>query len=393
MRKRKARHQKPSHEQEARPEQPARHESEFCQYRWTGQAATDEFFKLHYEQAFGGTGDSGVVLPPHSLSVSRQPTVGDALVNAYAHGLEYAEQVFTGGGGGLSLVIFGGIPFAYVTVSMWTDIIGGLLSLLLVAFLTAFSLAGLFLLFRFDTTGYRYTPVMFNRALGKVHVFRPETDLFSFRPLWGGGKYRIDTYDWSCVRAQVTRFRVFTGSVAQDNARLGCIVAQAPGSTNVVAEFPIGVSTTALAIQVLLDHWEHIRRFMEHEGPLLQEGEGPYEEWGTHSLLGAFFFGQPLLDLGNSPRSAAKADPLTSIWQVAAVFLFPLLASFGLLRWLSYHLRGQPQWPAEILASVGGAALHGGDLEAWRGMIPDWPKRIETPAQPALETNLKESGT
>ena len=72
-------------------EQLVANESDFCRYRWLGQAAMDEFFKLHSASAFGGTGDSGVVLPPHSLSVSRRPTVGAAVVNAYAHGLEYAE--------------------------------------------------------------------------------------------------------------------------------------------------------------------------------------------------------------------------------------------------------------------------------------------------------------
>ena len=351
-------------------EQLAANESDFCRYRWLGQAAMDEFFKLHSASAFGGTGDSGVVLPPHSLSVSRRPTVGAAVVNAYAHGLEYAERVVAAGGFGLFLTIFAGIPFGYATADMWRGIVSGPFSLLVLAALIGFCTACLLLLFRLDTVGYRYTPVLFNRASGKVHVFRPEVALFSLRPLWGGGRFSIETYDWSCVRAQVTRSRVVTGSLAQDNAQLGCIVLQDQKTPNVVAEFPIGVSTTALAVQVLLDHWEHIRRFMEHEGPLFLEGEGPHEDWGTQSFFGALFFGQPLLDLGRDARPAAQADAVTSLVQIVTIFLSPVLACIGVLRWVSYHLKGQPKWSAEILASVGGAPLKGAQLHVWRKVIP-----------------------
>lgn len=245
----------------------------------------DEFFKLHADPAFGGTGDSGVVLPPHTLSVSRQPTAGTAVVNAYAHGLEYAEQVMAAGGFGLFLAIFAGIPFGYTSAAMLRGIVSGPISLLVVIALIGFCTACLLLLFRLDTVGYRYTPVLFNRAAGKVHVFRPEVEFFSLRPLWGGGRFSIETYEWSCVRAQVTRSRVVTGNLAPDNAQLGCIVLQDPKTPNVVAEFPIGVSTTALAVQALLDHWEHIRRFMEHEGPLFQEGEGPLKTGARKALL------------------------------------------------------------------------------------------------------------
>jgi hypothetical protein len=380
---RKWRQRQSAREREA--EQRAANESDFARYDWTGQKAGDEFFKLHDQPQFGGTGSSGVVLPPHSLSVSRHPTVGAAVINAYAHGLEYAEQVFGAGGLGLFSVIVWGIPFGYMTASMWADIGGFLFPLL-----TAFSVAGFLFMYRFDTVGYRYTPVMFNRALGKVHVFRDQTKLFSLWPLWGGGKCRIDTYDWSCVRAQVSRFRTFSGTVAQDNAKLGCIVLKAPDRAELAAEFPLGITSSALAVQNLLDYWEHIRRYMEHESPMFPEGEGPYEQPTTQSLLGAIFFGQPFIGPGWR-ENYETADVPMMLWQILALFLFPVTMTFGLLRWVSLHIRTKPKWPAEILASVGGAALHGDNLDAWRKVIPERPTRIEAPAQPALEANLKES--
>lgn len=363
-------------------EQRAANESDFCQYDWTGQKAADEFFKLHHEAAFGGTGSSGVVLPPHSLSVSRHPTVGAAVVDAYAHGLEYAEQVFGAGGIGLFFLLFG-IPLVVLLYPL-----DGFHDMSIVGWLMfPFTLACLWFMYRFDTAGYRYTPVMFNRALGKVHVFRDRTKFWSLWPLWGGGESRIDTYDWSCVRAQVSRFRVFTGNVAQDNAKLTCPVFK-PGSTELAAEFPLGITTSALAIQNLLDHWEHIRRYMEHESPMFPEGEGPYEQPTTQTLLGALFFGQPFVGPGWRENWETKDVPMM-LWQVIALFLFPVTMAIGLLRWVSLHIRTKPEWPAEILASVGGAALKGGDLDAWRKVIPERPTRIEAPAQPALEANLR----
>jgi hypothetical protein len=379
---RKWRQRQSAREREA--EQRAANESDFAHYNWTGQKAGDEFFKLHDEPAFGGTGSSGVVLPPHSLSVSRHPTVGASVINAYAHGLEYAEQVFGAGGVGLFSAAMG----AFFLLLFVPTLLDGTLAfdftssviLLTLVFIGLMTWLGS----RFDTIGYRYTPVMFNRALGKVHVFRDHTKFLSLWPLWGGGNHAIDTYDWSCVRAQVSSFRTFSRTVAQDNAKLGCLVFKAPDQPEVVAEFPIGITSSALAVQNLLDYWEHIRRYMEHESPMFPEGEGPYEQPTTQSLLGALFFGQPFIGPGWREQYQ-NADTLTVIWQGISLFLFPITMLFGLCRWVSYHIRSEPKWPAEILASVGGAALKGGDLEAWRGLIPERQRRVDTPANPMIE--------
>jgi len=351
----------------------ATEESEFCSYQWTGQRAADEFFKLHANPAFGGTGATGVVLPPNSLSVSRRATVGNSVINAYANGLEYAEQVFSAGG----FMLFGFVVFGYLTVLLITMLpdVGGVLFPSLVVL----CLVGLWFMFRFDTVGYRYTPVLFNRALGKVHVFRDQTRFWSLWPLWGGGAHRVDSYEWSCVRAQISRFRVFTGNVAQDSARLGCIVLKAPDRAELVAEFPLGVTTSALAIQNLLDHWEHVRRYMEYEGPMFPEGEEPYKEVTTQSLLGAVFFGQPFIGPG-AKEAFVTTDMGVSfvlvVWQILALFLFPVTLTIGLLRWASLRIRTKPKWPVEVLASVGGKVLNGDELNTWRGVIPEKPGRV-----------------
>jgi len=343
-------------------------ESEFCSYQWIGQASAEQFFRLHENPAFAGTGSTGVLLPPNCLAVSRRPTVGIAVINAYTHGLEYAEQVF-GAGGIMSFFALVGGYTAGLMISMLPEIHDFIFVVMLFCLIV-----GVWFFFRFDFVGYRYTPVLFNRALGKVHVFEDHTAFFSWWPVWGGGEYQIRTYDWSCVRAQISRFHVTTGKVAQDNAQLSCIVVNTPEQGELVAQFPLGVTTSAVAVQNLLDHWEHIRRYMEYEGPMFPEGEGPYKEVTTQSLLGAVFFGQPFIGPGAKEAFEVSDMALSFVlvvWQLLAFFLFPITLTIGLLRWASSRVRSKPQWPAEIFASVGGKVLKGAELDAWRNVVPE----------------------
>ncbi|WP_295919821.1 DUF6708 domain-containing protein [uncultured Xanthomonas sp.] len=333
---------------------------------WLGQAACDEFFKLHDNEVFRGIGAGAVLLPPHSVPVSQSPNSGGAVIEAFPHGLAY---------GSMMTVLVGYLAFGAIAI------MSPLLALLIPTLFTSFDafsavfggimlLATTFML-RFDLIGYRYAPTLFDRNAGKVHVFKDNTRLFGWWPLWGGGgQYEILSYDWACVRAQVVRFKTFTGTVAQDNAALQMIVLAAPGDTRVVGQFGLGLTSSAIAVQPLLDTWEHIRRFMEHEGPLFVEGDGPNEALFEMRLARCIFFGQPFIGPG-SAEHWKHPDLGAILWQVIAIPLFPLTLLYGLIRWASFHIKSKPAWPPEVLASVGGTPLHGSALEAWRHVVPD----------------------
>ncbi|WP_279362015.1 DUF6708 domain-containing protein [Xanthomonas sacchari] len=333
---------------------------------WLGQAACDEFFKLHDNEVFRGIGAGAVLLPPHSVPASRSPNSGGAVIEAFPHGLAY---------GSMMTVLVGYLAFGAIAI------MSPLLALLIPTLFTSFDafsavfggimlLATTFML-RFDLIGYRYAPTLFDRNAGKVHVFKDNTRLFGWWPLWGGGgQHEILSYDWACVRAQVVRFKTFTGTVAQDNAALQMIVLAAPGDTRVVGQFGLGLTSSAIAVQPLLDTWEHIRRFMEHEGPLFVEGDGPNEALFEMRLGRCIFFGQPFIGPG-SAEHWRHPDLGAILWQVIAIPLFPLTLLYGLIRWASFHIKSKPIWPPEVLASVGGAPLHGNALEAWRHVVPD----------------------
>ncbi len=333
---------------------------------WLGQAACDEFFKLHDNEVFRGIGAGAVLLPPHSVPASQSPNSGGAVIEAFPHGLAY---------GSMMTVLVGYLAFG--AIAIMSPLLALLIPMLFTSF-DAFSavFGGIMLLattsmLRFDLIGYRYAPTLFDRNAGKVHVFKDNTRLFSWWPLWGGGgQHEILSYDWACVRAQVVRFKTFTGTVAQDNAALQMIVLAAPGDTRVVGQFGLGLTSSAIAVQPLLDTWEHIRRFMEHEGPLFVEGDGPNEALFEMRLGRCIFFGQPFIGPG-SAEHWKHPDLGAILWQVIAIPLFPLTLLYGLIRWASFHIKSKPAWPPEVLASVGGAPLHGSALEAWRHVVPD----------------------
>ncbi|MCW0377480.1 hypothetical protein NB697_000326 [Xanthomonas sacchari] len=336
---------------------------------WLGQQAGDEFFKLHENEVFKGVGTQAVLLPPHGVPASRSPNSGGAVIEAFPHGLAYGTMMTAL----LGYLAFGALvmmpPLIYIVFDATFDRVLGLSYFGLIGLMVL--LASALLMLRFDLIGYRYAPTLFDRNAGKVHVFKDNTRLFGWWPLWGGGgQHEILSYDWACVRAQVVRFKTFTGTVAQDNAALQMIVLAAPGDTRVVGQFGLGLTSSAIAVQPLLDTWEHIRRFMEHEGPLFVEGDGPNQALFEMRLARCIFFGQPFIGPG-SAEHRRHPDLGAILWQIIAIPLFPLTVLYGLIRWASFHIKSKPAWPSEVLASVGGAPLHGSALEAWRHVVPD----------------------
>ncbi|XTQ94272.1 DUF6708 domain-containing protein [Xanthomonas sacchari] len=327
---------------------------------WLGQQAGDEFFKLHENEVFKGVGAQAVLLPPHGVPASRSPNSGGAVIEAFPHGLAYGSMMtLLVGYLGFGAVAIG-LPLTLMLASALGDANAFTPALVGTLVLSVF----VYFMLRFDLIGYRYAPTLFDRNAGKVHVFKDNTRLFGWWPLWGGGgQHEILSYDWACVRAQVVRFKTFTGTVAQDNAALQMIVLAAPGDTRVVGQFGLGLTSSAIAVQPLLDTWEHIRRFMEHEGPLFVEGDGPNEALFEMRLARCIFFGQPFIGPG-SAEHWKHPDLGAILWQILAIPLFPLTLLYGLIRWASFHIKSKPVWPPEVLASVGGAPLRGSALDA-----------------------------
>lgn len=214
---------------------------------------------------------------------------------------------------------------------------------------------------RADSIGWRYQPVLFDKAAQKVHVF---TDLGS--PWWeiwrllGGTRHRIDSFDWACARGEVAEVVVMGGAnLPRKEYALTLAITETPGSARVVARFGVGFTTGYDGGQTQVARWEHIRRYMRGEGPALTAGDELYLDDSQEHWTGAFTSGQPLLGPGS--KMWWTGEGLHGAWfltvpvGLAFLCILPLTLPYSLIRWLVRRFKGVPQWPADILASVGDA--------------------------------------
>lgn len=354
--------------------------------RFDTQKASDRFLRLRYmDPVFAGSSADGIRLPPVDESVSSTPKSGAMVYKAFPHGLMYGDQVSMMAGGGLFLaaiialafckpLLFGGESFFAISLS--TIRTGGLfeiiLHLLFYGLILLFSPLALVLILG-DVIGFRFeTSALFDRNAGKIHL------LSDHSMPWAPWRSKLKSYDWLCVRAEVDTVTLVTGPVVRMEAGLRCVVMDRPNGDTVVDQFVLGVNMPAQHIQPLLDTWEHVRRFMQREGPLF---------FDQHDMPNKTLGRQPLwrhLVAGPKLQIWATFDMFRIAWSdksLLAVFagiigiaclpalVFTML--WGFLPWISALAKRDPEWPTEIIASVGGASLRGKDLEAWRGLIPE----------------------
>ncbi len=212
------------------------------------------------------------------------------------------------------------------------------------------------LVVRADTIAFRYQPVLFDRAADKVHVFVAEPltwwKLWQLKP-----PSHIQSFDWSCIRGEVAEFVVIGGGgVPRKNYNLICAVVEKPGSRKVVARFGAGMSSVWSG-NAMFQRWEHIRRYMREKGPALGTGDFLYKDESTFKLWPALTFLQPLLGPGSGIYWTGAA--LGGMWfftipfGILSLMFLPFTAVAGMLRLTSHHLKYEPRWPKEILASVG----------------------------------------
>lgn len=338
----------------------------FAKKQWYGQQASDTFFSLKDDEAFRGVGHDAVLMPVHTVSVSREANSGGAVIEAYPHGLSYGNMMTLL----LGYLSFGAVAVALPLAVMFSSAIrnphiGGT-----AAFGTAVMLAFALVMSRFDILGYRYQPTLFDREAGKVHVLLTRPASSACGPS-GAAVGSTKSFPMTGL-AYVVRSRGSVRSPAPWPKRmLRCNSSCWPDRKihRWLGQYGLGLTSSAIAVQPLLDTWEHIRRFMEHEGPLFVESDGPNAGLFQLSLGACLCFGQPFIGPGSRPYWE-HPDLGAVLWQIIALPLWPLTALYGLIRWTCFRIKSKPAWPAEVLASVGGAALSGKELEAWRGIVP-----------------------
>ncbi|MDB5799958.1 MAG: hypothetical protein JWL63_897 [Rhodocyclales bacterium] len=146
---------------------------------------------------------------------------------------------------------------------------------------------------RLDLFSPKEIPLVFNRATRKVYRFSPDMPSFA---IYGGGwsgvwltlrqipPYVLSTftpfsmllveYDWDCLEAEYREETVLSNNVMRTVRHLDLLVREAPGSDTLIGSFPLAPSLM-VGEPMARAVWEHVRRFMDHNGPALSPGDQP----------------------------------------------------------------------------------------------------------------------
>jgi hypothetical protein len=291
------------------------------------------------------------LLPPiKQRAADRARTLGSVL-DVRSNALLFVDQMaaFKGYGATISLMAIPATMFSLFALFTFKD--AGWLWLFL-PFLLFVWLISVWMLQQ-DIIGYRYEPVAVCKSTGKVYAFR-SLGLWWWQlgwKLWGRVPAEVQTYDWACVRGEIAQVVVFTGDIVRRESGLVFAVTESPGSNKVVARVGIGPSIGYGQNELLVERWEHIRRFMQGEGPAWRPDDVLYEP-DEPTLGAALKWGLPVLE-----------DGLVNTWRnhhpgLAFIFTFltlawPVFALIGLMRWLCHKVLAEPRWPADVEAALG----------------------------------------
>jgi hypothetical protein len=146
--------------------------------------------------------------------------------------------------------------------------------------------------FRIDLLAPKEIPLVFNRRTRKV--YRYVQDIPGFEQLAGPdgkfsllgvGRYILSTfrpwpnmllveYDWDSLEAEYYEVTALAGNVIRTDRHLDLYVRESPGSDKVIGRFAL-VPTILTGEESGKDLWEHVRRFMQENGPALSPGDQP----------------------------------------------------------------------------------------------------------------------
>ena len=257
------------------------------------------------------------------------------------------------------LIIFFGVCGASVSVGLGlmylTDILAeGLqrtFNQVLAFFASTFILAGIYFLLsaiRIELFRPEDEPIIFDRKHRKVYrLFREVhpglVGLFKRWPL------QAVEYDWDLIDAEHNAALTNTGSSVIRYHSLIFLARKSANDPTIIDSFPVG-NTVQLGELSVAPVWEHIRRFMEDNGPHLPPGELLNIDKPPRTLWQSYVQVAPL---GPSYASTWKQLPLLMVFHhLLFPISIPIFFFWGIFNWLSYKTATPIKWPQEVLDAV-----------------------------------------
>lgn len=316
------------------------------------------------------------LLPPINKQAADRPHAGGAICKVYPHGIEFIDHVAAMHGYALVLgaMLLAGSLFMLHT-ALLIELDWGVAA-------AALLLIWCWFLLRVDLVGFRYRPVLFDRANRKVHVFSEKSGPgLHWLKLWGKVAYRVSSYDWDCIRGEVIGIRVAggVGGLPRQEYGLNLAVTDAPGSQTALMRFGVGTTSAYDGGAIIVARWEHIRRYMQQDGPPIASGDSLFLDNSRESLWAAITWMQPLL--GPGAKESWTGESFNGAWFLTIPFglltmtLLPASVIAGLLRYVGQFAKAEPRWPRQIQESVG-APLSVEEIEVLQyGKRSNWTRQ------------------
>ena len=191
-------------------------------------------------------------------------------------------------------------------------------------------------------------PIIFDRKNRKVYRLFREIHLgvvgtFRHWPM------RAAEYEWDLIDVEHNAELFTTGSTVDRRHALLFLVRKSATDPTIIDSFNVG-SSFELSESTLSAVWEHIRRFMEEDGPHLPPGEAvaneerPQTLWESMGTVGPF--GPRYMIWWREHRISMV------LFHLLAPVTVPMFVLWGFLNWLSYRTAIKTQWPPEVLSAV-----------------------------------------
>lgn len=202
---------------------------------------------------------------------------------------------------------------------------------------------------RFELFRPEDEPTIFDRKNRKVYRIYREV-YAGWRGLIAPWPMKTAEYDWDLIDAEHHAAVITTGSTISRQHGLIFIVRTSATDPTPIDSFAIGNSMLMGEVTVPAV-WEHVRRFMEEDGPHLPPGEvlthneRPNTFWQCMASTGPY---------GAKFRIWWREEaPLMILGLVFFPIVFPAMTLLGIFSWLSYKTAIPVEWSPLVRAAIG----------------------------------------
>lgn len=223
----------------------------------------------------------------------------------------------------------------------------------------------------------RDLPIIFDRKQRKVYrmVLDAQPGLSGLLKPW---PVKAVAYDWDLIDAEHDAQLMGSAATAQRLHRLAFVVRKSADDPTIIDHFEIG-NGMAQAENMVAPMWEHIRRFMEENGPTLPHPSEPLDSrldekptwwqacgqggpfgsrygwwWKNQAFLTAFYHVIAISGLGASLHMFyATGNPASFGFLLAVWLIISINWGQGTGIWLQAHTSRLYDWPAAVKEAVG----------------------------------------